>query len=299
LPQELLDHGADPNVGFLWEGLTSPFTALTGAFGGGEGAQPPHQYELELARLLLEHGADPNDSQTIYNRHWDPDNRWLELLLQFGLGTGSGGPWHERLGPTHPTPSQNLEDLLRWSVSHAMTDRVRILVETDVEVDGLGTQHPILGGRRAIEQAALDGSEDIVELLVAAGARRPDLSAVEAFLAACTGDDRAAVAGLLARQPGLAAEAAIHRPDQIRLAAELGRPEAVRRLVEQRFDVNARNRTTALHEAVWRNDLAMIRLLLELGADPTIADTEHNATPLGWAEHLGRHEIAELLRTRA
>src|SRR5215831_10041815 len=28
----LLDHGADPNAGYLWHGLTCPFTALTGAF---------------------------------------------------------------------------------------------------------------------------------------------------------------------------------------------------------------------------------------------------------------------------
>lgn len=33
----LLERGADPDAGFLWDGLTSPFTVLTGAFGGGEG----------------------------------------------------------------------------------------------------------------------------------------------------------------------------------------------------------------------------------------------------------------------
>jgi len=64
----LLGRGADPDAGYLWEGLTSPFTALTGAFGGGEDAvnQPPHQHAMELARLLLEAGADPNDSQALY-----------------------------------------------------------------------------------------------------------------------------------------------------------------------------------------------------------------------------------------
>ena len=51
----LLDHGADPDTGYLWEG-TYPFTALTGAFGGGEdrGNQPPHSQGLALARMLLE-----------------------------------------------------------------------------------------------------------------------------------------------------------------------------------------------------------------------------------------------------
>ena len=34
-------------------------------------------------------------------------------------------------------------------------------------------------------------------------------------------------------------------------------------------------------------------LLIELGADATIVDSEHNSTPAGWAEHAG---IAEYLQ---
>jgi ankyrin repeat protein len=58
----LLERGADPNAGYLWDG-TYLFTALTGAFGSGEDApnQPPHHESIALARLLLEAGADPND----------------------------------------------------------------------------------------------------------------------------------------------------------------------------------------------------------------------------------------------
>src|SRR5262249_6755556 len=73
----LLEHGADANAGYLWEGLTSPFTALTGAFGEGEGSPPRHRHECALARLLLEHGADPNDSQALYNRMFRPDDSHL------------------------------------------------------------------------------------------------------------------------------------------------------------------------------------------------------------------------------
>ena len=63
----LLARGADPDVGYLWEGLPCPFTALTGALGGGEGGQPPHRRWHELASLLLDAGADANDAQAIYN----------------------------------------------------------------------------------------------------------------------------------------------------------------------------------------------------------------------------------------
>ena len=63
----LLEHGADPNAGYLWEGLVPPFTALTGALGGG-GTIPKHPEELALARVLLQAGADANDGQALYNR---------------------------------------------------------------------------------------------------------------------------------------------------------------------------------------------------------------------------------------
>ena len=65
----LLQHGADPNAGYLWEGLIPPFTALTGVLGGG-GTIPPHPQELALARSLFEAGADANDGQAIYNLAW-------------------------------------------------------------------------------------------------------------------------------------------------------------------------------------------------------------------------------------
>ncbi len=80
----LLAHGADPNAGYLWEGLVPPFTALTGVFGGGEDDpnQPPHADAAALATVLLEAGADPNDGQTLYNRGFGPDDTHLRVLLR-------------------------------------------------------------------------------------------------------------------------------------------------------------------------------------------------------------------------
>src|SRR5688500_8925576 len=131
----LLDAGANPNAGYLWEGYPIPFTALTGALGEGENRynQPPHASAPRLARLLLECGADPNDSQVLYNRQWSESDEHLELLLEFGLGRGDGGPWHRRLGEAHSPPQQMLEEeLIKASVA-GRTNRARLMLQAGAD----------------------------------------------------------------------------------------------------------------------------------------------------------------------
>ncbi|OLB79355.1 MAG: hypothetical protein AUI14_10375 [Actinobacteria bacterium 13_2_20CM_2_71_6] len=296
----LLEHGADPNAGYLWEGLPSPFTALTGAFGEGEDLvnQPRHRYAIPLARLLLEYGADPNDAQALYNRQFTPDNDHLELLLALGLGRGSGGPWRARLGPALGTPAQLVADQLLWAAKHNLTERVELLLRNGIDVNGAGTGHPFAAGRSAYELAVLHGNTAISTLLAAAGAVVPDLDPMEEFVAACMRADRDAVHALLAADPTLTERTVARRPDLVIRATELNRPDAIRLLAQLGFDVNARARITALHEAASGGRVALIQLLIELGADPLIRDTSFDATPLGWAEHNRQLEAAAFLRTK-
>ena len=143
--RRLLDSGADPTAGYLWEGLPSPYTALTGALSSA------HSQPIDLARLLLERGADANDSQALYElgSAADDDTDALELLYEFGLGTGTGGIWHTRLAPLHPTPSQLVEDELIKAAAWNRPRRAQVVLRNPVDLGGRGTDHPMFEGRTA------------------------------------------------------------------------------------------------------------------------------------------------------
>ena len=215
----LLDAGADPAAGYLWEGLCPPYTALTGALTSG------HSEPIALARLLLERGADANDSQALYELGGTDDTDVFELLFEFGLGTGDGGVWQARLAPFHPSPAQMVEEELIKAAACGWPRRARLILSHPVDPAGLGDRHPIHEGRTAWEQAMIYGHE-------------------------------------------------------------LG------------FDPNATfgpHRQAALHGAALRGNLAMVKYLIEHGADPGIEDCSFHATAAGWADHFGHQDVAAYL----
>jgi ankyrin repeat protein len=298
----LLDTGADPNAGYLWHGLPTPFTVLTGVFGEGELGpvrQPRHPHSLALGRLLLEAGADPNDGQALYNRMFQPGNDHLELLFEFGLGTGGGGPWRRRLGDALDTPAEMIRGELAWAITHGLAERVRLLVS-----HGADLATPFEGGATATSMAATTGHADLIGYLVAHGAPPPGLDPAGAFVAAVLAADRPALDGLRRAHPGLTDQVRSARPALITWAAACGRPEAVEILAGLGFDVNARGRTdvpsdqpwqTALHKAAEDGNLELAQTLLRLGADPGLRDHRFGSTPLGWARYFGHQPLIDLL----
>jgi hypothetical protein len=299
----LLDHGADPNAGYLWEGLSPPFTALTGAFGRGEGDPPAHSDKLALARLLLEAGADANDEQTLYNRHWYADDRWLALLFEFGLGTGDGGPWYRLLSQVHARPREMVDEQLRAAARAGFPGHVRLLLDHGADPEARGTRNARYEARTPQEEAMLRGYRECAEMLRVAGAK-PEATPLYAFLEAATIGDRDRVEQFLAADPTLADQAMTTYPDQLVRGAQRSSVDGVALLIDLGFDVNAINRvdryheSAPLHEAAATGNLEVIELLLAHGADPDLRDGSYHSTPAGWAEHSGHREAERYLRAR-
>lgn len=86
-------------------------------------------------------------------------------------------------------------------------------------------------------------------------------------------------------------------------AAFYGNARALERLVQAGADVRAFSphgfhpHATPLHQAVYADSLECVRVLVEAGAPLDVEDRAHHSTPLGWAEYLGRPEIARYLRS--
>ena len=268
----LLEHGADPNAHFMWDG-TYRFTALTGAMGEGEGgivSQPPHAHAWELATLLLDAGADPNDAQGLYNTIFRPDNRWLKLLLDRGLSAADRVNWKT------DNPIGTLDFMLGHAVVKGFTERAALLLRHGADPRGAN----YYDGRSHHENALLNGFGEIAEMLVRAGAEPVELSPENRFRAACMSGDEAAARAALEHAPDALAD-----PGTLHAAASLGNVAAVRCLLSLGADPNAtaEDGTTALHQAAWNDRRAAAEVLVAHGARP-LRDANHASTPAGMGQ---------------
>jgi len=175
---------------------------------------------------------------------------------------------------------------------------VHILCDAGAAVDGLG------GDRLPLSSALLFGRIECAGALIACGARTDN----PVFAAA--GGQVDWVRRWLDRDPNLAEAPCPTFPldDDRRVVAEqalvfaslCGRLEVVRLLLDRGTNINATPpgshwTATALHSAAGQGHCAVVELLLARGADASIQDVRYQSTPLGWATHNGRDDVAALL----
>lgn len=178
----LLDAGADPNSGYLWRAMATPFTTLTGVFGEGEqgpGRQPRHRFAPALAVLLLRRGAHPVDQQTLYNRMFRADDSHLELLFEHGLADAGPSPWERRLGEAMESRAQMWQRQIDWAAEHGFADRLALLARHGIDnaqvelVEREFPDDPNIrddDGVTPLHHAAWSGDLDLIRRLLEAGA---------------------------------------------------------------------------------------------------------------------------------
>ncbi|MGY5776724.1 ankyrin repeat domain-containing protein [Rhizobium sp. LEGMi135b] len=300
--RELVRRGADVNDFFLDAGQYR-FTVLTGVFGEGEAGkdrQPQHPDCEAFARLLLDAGAEANDSQALYNRMFERDDTCLKLLIEYGLSARDKNNWLVREDGKFVENSQTVFDYqLAWALEHRMGERVRLLVEHGANVN------TTVNGRTPYEWARLGDDKDLALYLVQQGAvavrlKREDWVYIQIQQEAR--NEAVDPAIVVEHIKGVASELDIPKamrqahPAMLHEAAGENDLPAVRLMLALDFDVNAMTSRTPLHEAALHGHMEMAKLLIGHGADTTIRDPNFHAPAIGWAEYNGKDEMVEFLK---
>ncbi|HEU4628481.1 MAG TPA: ankyrin repeat domain-containing protein [Gemmatimonadaceae bacterium] len=291
----LLDHGADPNAYFM--AGDSRYTPLVGVVGEGEEERPPHPRRDDLARLLLERGAEPYDLQVVYDIHFRGRVLWfLRLMHEHALRLGRAADWAD--------PEWHMLDMgpygsgARWHLQIAL-DHDDLALADWVLAHGASpnaapARDPRLPQRSLHEEAVRRGQTALAELLVRHGATPSGAVADDesAFVAACLHLDRDEAARLARAHPEY-----LRRITAVVAAARQDRAEVMQLLLDlgMSTEVEDGERRRPLHIAAMRDAPRMAALLIARGAgiDPVEA-TWHN-TPLDFAVYHQLPRIIELL----
>jgi len=286
---------------------------------------------LQVARVLLERGADPN---AYILKHNDPpgSDRARRFTALTGLfGGGSTGLANQ---PPHPEWRELAELLLARGANPADEQALWINQDASLEIllrHGLKPDASIktrngvitlLG--RELSRSARSGPADRVQLLLGEGARvdeqfegktpwrhameagnlgiarlledagapTGELSDVERFTSLCLAGDEPGARAMLAGAPDLLQRVS---RSMVLKAIGTGRLEAVRLALDLGFDPDYVDEVAALHSAAGKGREDMVRLLLSRGASLTIRDPFYDSTPLGWADFFEHAEVRDML----
>jgi ankyrin repeat protein len=270
--RDLLARGADPNIGSGPE-----WTPLSAACG--------RHRDPELARVLLEAGASPNDNDSLYHAMEAPIE-CAELLFAHGAeANGTNALAHaldyDRLEPVRLLLDNGADPNELPNLHHAVKrgrspEFLRLLVERGADLSMRDHR-----GKTAYAHAVRRGRLDLAEALAQVGSPT-EVDPVDEVIGAVARGER----------PRRPVELDADARDALVDAAMEGSLEAV--VAAYGTEIRGNLGGTLLHHAAWLGRPELVRRLIELGADvDSRADTQWD-TPLGWCAHGSRHVGGDL-----
>lgn len=301
----LLAAGAGANSGSRWrEGDQGfPIPVLYHACMGDH---------LGIVRLLLEHGAQTQDGESVYHaaqldrraclaelvahgadisaRHPPYDNTPLYFLVGHHSDEGGTATWFRGLTwllEHGADPNVTSYDHRETPLHAVARGPHRLATARQLLAHGADPHLPRADGRTPYALALRHGNLPLVELLAEIGAATEDVAPIDAFLGACLAADGERARAILAAHPGLVTNLTVADREALADAVRWDNAEALRLLVELGFQLSweSRDGGTPLHYAAWLGRRGLVDLLLELGAPINQRDSQFGCSPLGWAAH--------------
>ena len=307
--RRLLAAGADANTFVLWQPADAN-SRLPALFFAAQAGNAP------VTRALLEHGADPNDGESIYHAAQFDREACLELLRAHG-GDVSGRhsqwgntPLYFNLGHLEGGPNTARADRgIRWLLEHGADPEVAsgpaeetalhcaARVGRGPEMIALLMAHGAQPSRRTktgatpYALALRHGHLATAAALAAHGAPTDDVRNEDRLLGACAAGDGAAARELLARAPDLLRSLGDEAGEAIGRMGERADPAPLALMLELGFPAEGSpaGGETPLHRAAWHGRPLNVAQLLSRRVRVNVRDHQFGCSALAWACHGSTH----------
>lgn len=320
----LLDAGANASTGF-WAEDHQPRPEWESVLYAAAGVA----HHAGLTRLLLDHGADPNDVEAVYHSPETDDNAAMKLLVETSKVTADNlslmlirkHDWHDYEGAKylleHGADPNRSRDWGLQPMHHALV-RDNDLAMIEMLLDHGADPMYVAGGHSAVALAARRGRGDVLDLFEQRGIP-VELQGVDKLIAACARGDAGEVRSVAQKELRLVGEILAMGGELLAKFAGTNNSPGVQQLLDLGVDVKSPftegdlyfgipKNSLAIHVAAWLAWPAVVKLLIECGSPVDIPDA-NGRTPLAlavracvdsyWTERRSPESVEALLRAGA